>query len=340
MAFDDELADLLEETANRVDTWTGHDAWTWEPGSPASVEVANTETRSGGTPWGDRPVRSVYQLAQMATKYTVEMARCIVPLVHARRPAPGIETLARTSLEAASVVWWLLEEGLTARQRVCRMQLLRRNSANELAKNIAAVGASPSVAGNETAAAIEIECQALGLAAFGQGGDELEGDTRLRYTKRVEKFTGDIGYERAYNIYSGVAHAELVGLWRLVWADRDAPGRSITGLWTRCQSGSHVCSSGRSPEVDVGADGADRSVVQLDCSRTIRRGWIDDRSHQQRLGPIAPVGEAAHAASSSAAGSKARRMVAADFWMRSQDVLIPAMAWSPPPAQVATYPKE
>jgi hypothetical protein len=27
------------------------------------------------------------------------------------------------------VAWWLLEPGLTARQRVCRMQLLRRNSA-------------------------------------------------------------------------------------------------------------------------------------------------------------------------------------------------------------------
>jgi hypothetical protein len=43
---------------------------------------------------------------------------------------------------------------------------------------------------------------------------------------------------------------------------------------------------------------------------------------------------------SSAEGSKARRMVAADFWMCSQDALIPAMACSPPPAHVATYPKE
>jgi hypothetical protein len=151
----------------------------------------------------------------MATKYTVEIARCVVPLVRAGRPAPGIEALARTSLEAGSVVWWLLEEGLTARQRVCRMQLLRRNSANELAKSIAAVGANRTVAGRETVAAIEAECQALGLAAFGQGGDELEGEIRLRYTKRVEKFTGEIGYQGAYNIYSAVAHAELAGLWRL-----------------------------------------------------------------------------------------------------------------------------
>ena len=35
-------------------------------------------------------------------------------------------------------------------------------------------------------------------------------------------------------------------------------------------------------------------------------------------------------------GSKARRMVAAAFWMCSHDPLIPAMACSPPPAHVAT----
>ena len=215
MGFDDELANLLEETANRVDVWTGHDTWTFEPGSPASVEVANTETKQDGTPWGDRPVRTAYQLGQMATKYTVEMSRCIVPLVLAARPAPGIEALTRTSLEGASVVWWLLEEGLTARQRVCRMQLLRRNSAKELAKSISAVGANPNVAGKENIPAIEAECVDLGLAAFGQGGDELEGEIRLRYTKRVELFTNEIGYQGAYNIYSGVAHAELAGLWRL-----------------------------------------------------------------------------------------------------------------------------
>ena len=42
------------------------------------------------------------------------------------------------------------------------------------------------------------------------------------------------------------------------------------------------------------------------------------------------------ACSCSPAGSKARRMVAALFWMRSQDALIPVIARSPSPAQVAT----
>jgi hypothetical protein len=213
--FYDDLQALLQEAADKVDIWTGQEAWVIEPGSPASAEVANAEIRLDGSPWGERPIRSVYQLGQMATKLTAEMARCIAPLVGSARPAPGIEALTRASLESGSVVWWLLEGGLTARQRVCRMELLRRNSARELARSIAEVGEDPSIAGSETVVAIETECRDLGLAPFGQGGDELEGEVRLRYTARTKKFTDDLGYHGGYSIYSGVAHAELAGLWRL-----------------------------------------------------------------------------------------------------------------------------
>jgi hypothetical protein len=215
VAFYDELADLLDEVANSVTKWTDHPAWTFEPGSAAAAEVANAEIRSDGSPWGDRPIRTAYSLAQMSTMFTVEMAHSGAVLIRAQRPPIGTEVLTRTSLEAASVVWWLLEDGLTARQRVCRMQLLRRNSARELARSIRQVKEDPSVAGNETIPAIEAECAALGLAPFGQGGDELDGQTRLGYTKRVEKLTDEIGYQGGYSIYSGTAHAELAGLWRL-----------------------------------------------------------------------------------------------------------------------------
>jgi len=212
----DGLGQLLEDAAARVDVWTGHDLWTFEPGSPAAMEVANAEVRRNGSPWGDRPVRTAYQLGQMATKFTVEMARCMAPLVRSARPAPGVEALTRTALEAASVVWWLFELGLTARQRVCRMQLLRRNSAKELEAAIAAVGGDPSVGTRETVAAVEAYGDELGLQPFGQKGNELEGEVRPGYTARVKRFTDDVGYQGSYNLYSGVAHAELAGLWRLM----------------------------------------------------------------------------------------------------------------------------
>lgn len=215
MVFYDELQILVDEVADRVDRWTGNTAWVFEPGSVAAAEVANKEKRLDGSPWGERPVRTVYQFVQMETKLTVEMLRCVAVLIGSGRPAPGIETVSRASLEAGSVVWWLLEEGLSARQRVCRMQLLRRNSARELARSIKEMGEDPAVAGRETVAGIKAECRALRLAPFTQDGDELEGQIRLGYTARVKKFGDEFGFKGSYSIYSGVAHAELAGVWRL-----------------------------------------------------------------------------------------------------------------------------
>lgn len=228
MTFYEELQALVGEVAARVDRWTGQAAWVFEPGSPAEAEVANTEVRLDGSPWGERPVRTAYACAQMETKLTVEMARCAALLIGAARPAPGIEALTRASPEAGSVAWWLLEEGLTARQRVCRMQLLRRNSTRELARSIQEVGEDPAVAGTETVAGIEAGCRDLGLAAFTQKGDELEGQTRPGYTARVKKLTDELGYQGAYSIYSGVAHAELAGVWRLFGeTGATLPGREV-----------------------------------------------------------------------------------------------------------------
>lgn len=226
MGFNEELMALVVEVADRVDRWTAQAAWTFEPGSAASVEVMNTEARLDSAPWGDRPVRTAYQYAQMATKLAAEFSRCAGLLIGVGRPAPGIETETRAALEAGSVAWWLLEPGLTARQRVCRMQLLRRNSARELTRSIAEVGEDPVIARNETVAAVEAECHALGLAPFTQGGDKLEGEVRLKYTKRVQALTDELGNHGAYSIYSGVAHAELAGIWRLfVQTSATLPGR-------------------------------------------------------------------------------------------------------------------
>jgi hypothetical protein len=215
VAFYDELEALVGEIAARVERWTGQGGRVFSPSSAAGAEVANTVVRLDGSPWGERPVRTVYAYAQMETAMAVEMARCAALLIGKARPAPGVEAVTRAALEAGSVAWWLLEEGLTARQRVCRMQLLRRNSARELARSIEEVGEDPAVAGKETVPTIEAECSALGLAPFTCKGNELEGQERLGYTARAKKLTDELGYQGAYSIYSGVAHGELAGVWRL-----------------------------------------------------------------------------------------------------------------------------
>jgi hypothetical protein len=95
------------------------------------------------------------------------------------------------------------------------MELLRCNSAREYARSIKEGGEDLGVAGKETVAGIEAECRDLGLAAFTQKGDELEGQTRPGYTARVKALTDELAYRGAYSIYSGVAHGELAGVWRL-----------------------------------------------------------------------------------------------------------------------------
>jgi hypothetical protein len=52
MEFNDELNALVDEVANRVDRWTGQQAWIFEPGSSAAAETVNTELKQDGTPWG------------------------------------------------------------------------------------------------------------------------------------------------------------------------------------------------------------------------------------------------------------------------------------------------
>jgi hypothetical protein len=42
----------VDEVANRVDRWTGQQAWIFEPGSSAAAETVNTELKQDGTPWG------------------------------------------------------------------------------------------------------------------------------------------------------------------------------------------------------------------------------------------------------------------------------------------------
>ena len=83
----DELKVLVDEVADRVNRWTAQPAWTWEPGSSASAEIANTEIRQDAMPSGTARSARRTRFAQMATKLAVEMSRCAALLIGAGRPA-------------------------------------------------------------------------------------------------------------------------------------------------------------------------------------------------------------------------------------------------------------
>jgi hypothetical protein len=74
VTFYGELAVLVDEVADRVDRWTGHAAWAESAGSLAAAEFANSEVRQDGSPWGERPVRTVYAYAQMEIKLVMGLS--------------------------------------------------------------------------------------------------------------------------------------------------------------------------------------------------------------------------------------------------------------------------
>ena len=122
----------------------------------------------------------------------------------------------RSALEAASIAWWLLEPGLWARQRVCRMYLLRRNSAAELARSIDEVGEDHRVAREETVSRIEQLCDELGLAPFvtkgRTEGAELEREIRAQVSPHASgQFSDAIGFKGGYSIYSWSSPSEPRG---------------------------------------------------------------------------------------------------------------------------------
>ncbi len=96
-----------------------------------------------------------------------------------------------------------MQDNLTARQRVCRMQLLRRYYAWELKRSIEAGGGSVADAGKETIVGGESYGADRGLSQFGKNWKELEREKLPGYRARVEKFLDDVGYKGAYGIYSG-----------------------------------------------------------------------------------------------------------------------------------------
>lgn len=224
----------------------------------------------------------------MATKLAAEFSRCAALVIGADRPAPGIETEVRSALESGSVAWWLLEPGLTARQRVCRMQLLRRNSAREYARSIDEVGEDPAVAGNETVAGVEAECLAVGLGSFTAGGDSL----------MVRNVSGTPGGRKSSPMNSVTRvrtastrrwrHGAGRDLAHVRPGQRDIPGPPAAPQSGRQPGGVVRRRRQRAPD-DDGADGADRVAVRVDRARPCRGDQRDDRVHEQRDEPTPAV---------------------------------------------------
>ena len=96
-------------------------AWEPVPGSEATAELSNTETRNDSSPWGERPPRIAYAAAKLMMLGVVDDLKGLERLLIDPVPVIGPTVMARSAIEIASGAWWLMEPGIGARRRVCRI---------------------------------------------------------------------------------------------------------------------------------------------------------------------------------------------------------------------------
>lgn len=100
--------------------------------SRAMAEIASEGHYAGASPWGDDPVQQAHHLGQLLLLSSDDSTRAACQLLsEGEAPVFAHIVLARSSLEHAGRAWWLLDPGLTIRQRIVRGFNERLNSLSE-----------------------------------------------------------------------------------------------------------------------------------------------------------------------------------------------------------------
>lgn len=237
------LRTLIAETTQLLESVLDHDGlWCVPPaGSEAAADLANAETGPSGA-WGETPVRDVMDIVGMALGLAGQNARASAVLLG--KPAwftrlPGIrlfrrplgslalrtsfpvEVSSRSVIEAASLAFWLTESGLGARARVARQIAYRMNGATRMEEALDSMGGPPPGAQRrdygELADDVRQAAADLGLALTRPGRQwDCDGQKYPGYLDRAASLSASFARtpKVPYQVYSGVAHAELWGLWR------------------------------------------------------------------------------------------------------------------------------
>jgi hypothetical protein len=197
----------------------------WEPGagSEAADELANTETRQGGTPWGESPLRTAYAAANLMMIAIRDNLMSLQRLLDDQMPVIGPTVIARSTMEIASGAWWLMQPGIGARSRVCRelaLSLTSSRRAQQVARKFQAQGFALPQGVND---ALQQEAKVLqritdlGIARPTAGFSPTVGNeqaqtatdaTAAMIKTAVQQVPGDT----IYRTYSAVTHGEIYGL--------------------------------------------------------------------------------------------------------------------------------
>lgn len=232
----DALAALLEASEDlRLD-------WGSMPNaeSRAMAELAEERRFRGNQPWGETPVTSAHNLAELQLYGASDCAHAAVDLLKPDRKTPVYShtVLARATLEHASRAWWLLDPTIGVRLRVAR-------AANELIFSLSQQMRLLDKVRWEEARAKRAEmlgeAERLGfqkVQANPRGSPSLE-EERPGQTKLVKALFGD-GESGgvAYGFFSAVAHATAFGLSSSVTLDAPNMPETPGVMWGAVYTGS------------------------------------------------------------------------------------------------------
>jgi hypothetical protein len=238
----DGLRALIAETAQQLERVLNHDGLWCDPpaGSEAAADLSNTRTGPSG-PWGEAPVRDAMDIVWMALGLAGESARAcaallgksarfsrlpgirLLPLAEpfAPRTSFPVEVLSRSVIEAASLAFWQTEGGLGVGARVARQIVYRMNGAVRMEEALDSMGGPrPGEQRRdygELADDVRLAAADLGLPLTRSGRQwDCDGQIYPGYLDRAASLSASFSQtpKVPYQVYSGVAHAELWGLWR------------------------------------------------------------------------------------------------------------------------------
>ena len=210
-----QLREVLDGTTQAALIYVRAPIWEPRAGSEADAELHNTET--GTTePWGERPVRTAYALANAGITAVLDQLTALRILTQPVAPALATTVVARSAIEIGSGVWWLMEPGLGARRRVARCGAEEMESALRAGQVATKLGDGPDLqeyAGQE--ARVRARLGALGLSITGGGfTPSVGGEKRPDATTLTTDCLGQLldGGSIVYNVYSAITHGALYGL--------------------------------------------------------------------------------------------------------------------------------
>jgi hypothetical protein len=133
---------VLESTSDVLAEMSNRHGWSPTSGSPAAAELVADERGPGG-PWGEEPVSTALSFASLSMFATMDHLNSMAALIDERAVATllGLQTIARSAVEAASQAWWMLEPDIGPRVRVGRSFRLRQRSTDDAARVLREMGA-------------------------------------------------------------------------------------------------------------------------------------------------------------------------------------------------------